>query len=395
MPRGRSWTALWKAWRRPLLLPAFLLLIALCAAVLPPVGRSNAHLRQTGLFQHEPFVRALLTRRDAGDTLAVGGPCRVRDASGSVVLEDGGTLTWNGQVIAAGGRRFRPPVAIAPPRGGAVVTLGRTYAGTLDLVAQDRRLLVINRVPLETYLAGVIGAEMGVHFPDEALKAQTVASRSYAVRRIRARRRRAFDVGATQATQVYRGILPGHERARRLVDATRGEVLIHDDEVLDAVYSSTCGGHTRPADEAFGNPAPSPLMGASCGHCDDAPLFRWKASVSVDKLLRDLGLRRGPARLDGIRFHPSGRLRDVTLRTAGGTRVVTAGRLRRALGAASKSPWIAHVTLDGDTIHVVGHGFGHGVGLCQYGARGLARRRKGCGDILGRYFPGAERARAW
>ncbi|NRA96569.1 MAG: SpoIID/LytB domain-containing protein [Planctomycetes bacterium] len=396
MPGRKSWTGLWKAWRRPLLLPAFLLLIALCAAVLPPVGHVREDLRDLDLFSNEPLVRALLTRRDSGTSLEIGGPCRVRDASGSIVLEDGGRLVWDGRAVAAGKRRFEPPVAIAPPRGGTLVTLGRRYAGTLRLVADDDgRLLVTNRVPLETYIAGVISAEMGLHFPNEALKAQAVASRSYAVRRIRTRQRRAYDVGATQATQVYRGILPGHARARRLVAATRAEVLIYDGDVLDAVYSSTCGGHTRPAEEAFGDAAPAPLMGGPCGHCNDAPLARWTATVKLRAVRRALKLAAGPMTLGALRFHPSKRLRALTLLTAAGAREVTAKQLRRLLGKQAKSPWIAQVALDADTLLISGRGFGHGVGLCQYGARGLARRRKSAGEILGWYFPGADRARAW
>ena len=396
MSGRKSWTALWKAWRRPLLLPAFLLLIALCAGVLPPVGQPLEGLPELRLFDGEPLIRALLSRRDVGSGIDIGGPCRLRDASTSMVLEGGGRLSWDGHVVTVGGQRFEPPISIAPPRGGSLVTLDRRYAGALELLADDNgSLLVINRVPVETYLAGVISAEMGIHFPDEALKAQAVACRSYAIRRIRTRKRRAFDVGATQATQVYRGILAGHDRARRLVAATHAEVLIHDDEILDSVYSSTCGGHTRPADEAFGNAAPAPLMGGPCGHCDDAPLFRWSATLEVEAVRRMLKVPRGPMSLESQRYYPSHRLRTLTLITVVGTREVTARQLRRLLGKAAKSPWIASVTLEKDRFLINGRGFGHGVGLCQYGARGLARRRKSAGDILDWYFSGAERARAW
>lgn len=391
-----SWKALWRSWRRPLLLPAFLLLVALTATVLPPVaGSLRADVENLALFDGEPTIRVLLERVKPTGRFAFGGPVRVRDRFTTRVLERGGTARWDGRAVRIGDLAFTPPVRIAAPRGAPLEIQGRRYDGTLALVVSGRNVLVVNRVPLETYVAGVIAAEMGMHFPEEALKAQAVACRTYAVWRMRARRRSAYDVGVTQATQVYRGASAAQERARRLVAATRGLILAHEAQVLDALYSSTCGGATRSASEAFGDPAPPPLSGVPCGHCNDAPRFKWTVAVPNRSLARALGLPGTPTAYTDPTFFRSGRLKSVTIRIGSTSRVVSGARLRRALGSRIHSPWITDLSLNGSTLSVSGRGFGHGVGLCQYGARGLARRQRDARQILAWYYPGAETARAW
>ncbi len=393
---GRKWrSGWWKAWRRWLLLPVFLLLVALGAAVLPPLPITDAPPGVRPLFDREPEIRALLIRLDPGESFRAGGPCRLRNQRRSAVLEDGGDLTWDGRSVLSGDARFEPPVELTPPRGGAVKVGPHRYSGRVRLVADGDDLLVINHVGLEEYLAGVIAVEMGLHFPDEALEAQTVACRSYAVHRLLSRRHRPFDVGATQATQVYRGVPRGADRARRVVEATRGEVLTTDGEVLDAVYSSTCGGATRSAEEAFGNPGPSCLGGDRCGHCDDAPLFRWNADLSTDRVRDALHLSSPPTSVERLASHPSGRLIKLVLATDDGPRNLRTSLLRKLVGRRARSDWITGARIEDGRLLISGRGFGHGVGLCQYGARGLALERKDRQEILRWYYPGAGRARAW
>jgi len=388
--------ALWRAWRRPLLLPAFLLVIALTAAVLPPVASTiQADLTNLALYDDEPKIRALLTRAEPRTTLTLEGTVRVRDSITTRVLESGGALRWDGKVVTVGDATFTPPVRLAPPLRVPLKIEGRAYDGVATLTADGDTLLVVNRVALETYLAGVIAAEMGLHFPDEALKAQAIASRTYAVRRMRTRRSKDYDVGVTQSTQVYRGIPAADARATRIVSATRGIIMSWEGTILDALYSSTCGGATRPATEAFGDPAPAALDGVPCGHCNDSPRFLWTARTPRAALARALGLADARFTIADARFFRSGRLRDITVRGGGNTRIITGTRLRRALVEKAYSPWITAVTVEGKDVVVTGRGFGHGVGMCQYGARGLARRRRDVSAILARYYPGAEMALAW
>lgn len=383
------------AYRRPLLLAAGLFLIVVGAFLLPPIASRVAGLESLDLFPSEPEIRVLLHRLKGGDGVQVGElPYRIVSATGSPRAGAAGRLTFDGKRARLRGRALTLPTRLLPKTNDGIRIGSHRYLGVVSLVREENTLAIVGRFPLEDYVAGVIACEMGLHFPEEALRAQSIAARTYAVPRMRRRSGHLWHVRATQAAQVYRGVPAGVDRAQRIVRSTRGVVLAWEDALLDAVYSSTCGGTTRPAGEAFGGDTIPPLQGVPCGHCDDAPLFRWTARIPVARVLRELSLPGTDLVIRSRRFHDSERLRDATI-DAGDRRVLTAARLRRLVGKQARSPWIRDVFVSGRTLVVKGRGFGHGVGLCQYGARGLAERRRTGEEILARYYPGARRVLAW
>jgi stage II sporulation protein D len=306
-------------------------------------------------------------------------------AGGEVTLEGQPTGTAQLAITAAG--------AIAVDGGGKLPVLVGTR---LAAHAREDTLLVVAEVPLERYLAGVVPLEMDAGWPLEALKAQAVAARTYAINRRAARRKAGalFDVEATVMDQVYGGATAEDPRAVAAIVATRGEWLADDAGApILAAFHSTSGGHTESAEAVWGEARPY-LVGAACPFDRESPVHTWSILVPVDEVeqrlvaggyavtgLRDLVVRSRTA---------SGRARAVDARRAGGeTVVVPAGDLRRLLGYGRLKSTAFSVRRHGAALRFDGRGAGHGIGMCQYGARGMALAGRDYRAILAFYYPGA------
>lgn len=276
--------------------------------------------------------------------------------------------------------------------------------------------LVINRVPLEEYLRGVVPLEMGnrPRGDSSALQAQAVASRSYAYVRLGARG--SFDVRATVADQVYGGVDAENQPGSAAVDATRGLVLRYQGRVVDALYSSTCGGSTAEPSEMWrsgGVPylqRVSDRVGSSTRYyCDAAPRYRWTRALSRSDLQMALNQylksyaavpEGGPGNARQIAVAsntPSGRVRVLEIETDRGAYALRGNDIRyvlRAPGGEILSSTYFSVEpehgRDGLITRVTfrGRGYGHGVGMCQWGAIGRARAGQSFRSILGTYYPG-------
>lgn len=248
---------------------------------------------------------------------------------------------------------------------------------------------------LEDYVAGVVAGEMPASFPAEALKAQAVAARSYALtRKIEAQAAgRASDIGAGVLAQVFAKD-PG-AAARAAAAATAGEVLALGMEPVEAYFHASCGGRTEGGLAALGRDLPY-LRSVPCGYCDRAPKVAWSVKVSRRELGKVAGLG-GPA--TGARVAsrtPSGRAEKVEISAGDRKVVMAASDLRQRLGFSRlpslafdvREPWWGDLVFEG-------RGQGHGAGLCQWGAAGLARQGKTYREILAHYYPGVEVVRMY
>jgi stage II sporulation protein D len=292
---------------------------------------------------------------------------------------------------------------------------GKRYRGdvTITIGADGRTFEVVNEVPLEAYLAGVIGSEMPYYWEPEALKAQAIAARTYCLHtKMRYGVNRAWDVSPTQAHQVYSGISAETAQIWAIVNATQGKVLVCTGEdgqesVFPTYYSSTCGGHTEDGSNIFGE-SWSALKGVPCPYCRDvapAEKFQWPTAsydlAEASRLvfekypkLRNLGEIRSIVPSKESKYE-GGWSRIIYVRltgTSGQTGVLKAQDLRLALdpsGQKIKSTACV-IQVDGRTLRFIGgRGWGHGVGMCQCGAEGMARKGFTVEQILGYYYPGA------
>ncbi|MEZ6195728.1 MAG: SpoIID/LytB domain-containing protein [Planctomycetota bacterium] len=378
---------------RAVLASGLVLLVAmLLAGWIGERGREARAARHLALFSGEPSVRVRLTafgRRDVNV-----------EARGLEVARGDGDWTESGRSLRVGARDGLPvldgEVAETPcrlrSRDGVLELDGMRYPGVLNLRSDPNRGLVfILEVPLETYLSCVLPREMPLASDEAALEAQSIAARSYVVATMLRRREAAWDVVDTEASQVF-GALDGlAETARRTVDRTTGVVLAEGEEVLPAYFSATCGGHTRSNGVAFGERARPALAGTRCGFCDGASDHHWQRRIEPGALRRLAGgeaVRSVIVVGDGSRG-ADGRLRLTT--ASGRSLEIGARELRGALGSKRlRSTWFTGAEIRDGALIVSGRGFGHGVGLCQNGARAMALAGRDAREILEHYYPGAE-----
>jgi stage II sporulation protein D len=375
----------------------------------------------------EPQLRIGLAVAASSATIGGGDDLVITDPSGARIAAVPAGEQW--RVVPSGaGIQLQPPgrAGLGPMEMVAVVATdprdlvrvaGRTYRGVVEIVRDTAGLTVVNRLLLESYLVGVVSAEMGrrsqVEF--EALKAQALVSRTYALRNLRRRAALGFDLHAGVSDQVYGGTASETPEGREAVGLTRGQVLTLDSRPIDAFYYSTCGGRTADGVEAF-RAASRPYLRSFAdvdehgqAYCRISPRYRWREEWSGDALRTTLR-RTLPATL-GVGADRASEVRDVWVaqRTMSGRvgrlgitlpadHLMVEGRVvRQVLRPASgdllrSAAFTLTASRSGRQItHLVaeGSGAGHGVGMCQWGAVGRSRAGQDYQRILAAYFPGA------
>ncbi len=279
-------------------------------------------------------------------------------------------------------------------RGTYVQMNSRSYRGALEVrKKRNGLLLVVNELDIEDYLKGVIAAEIPHDWEPEVLKAQAVAARTYALYQKRAAGSRAYHIVATVDSQVYGGRSAEHAAALEAVRATRDDVITYRGQVIPAFYHASCGGHTENAYDLWGIDAPY-LQGVDCECQEISQYGLWEKRISAGVVvtsLQKLGFRLRDItgiEIDGIT--PAGRVRQLVIRHSGGALPVPAEKFRAALGYAVVPSVFFEPELSGSEIVLSGRGLGHGVGLCQWGAKEMARRGYDYRAILSHYYPGTQ-----
>ncbi len=270
---------------------------------------------------------------------------------------------------------------------------GRAYRGSVEVRRRAGKLMVINELDLEDYLKGVIPAEIPFDWEEEALKAQAVASRSYAHYEKRQAGKRPYHIRATVDSQVYLGMRAERDRSTRAVDETKGMVVMYAGEVIPAFYHSSCGGHTEDAAMLWGLDEPY-LKGVDCDCQEISRYGLWEKRFSAENVVA--ALRRQGYRMSTIsgvdidEMTPAGRVKKVVFRYPGGRVSVPAETLRAALGYSQVPSIFFEPELIDREIVFSGRGLGHGVGLCQWGARMMAQKGFDFKAILAYYYPGTQ-----
>ncbi len=268
----------------------------------------------------------------------------------------------------------------------------RSYRGKMVLRVYKSRLQVLNVLPLEDYLLGVVPLEMPSGFPAEALKAQAIAARSWTVRNRHKHEADGADVCDGTHCQVYGGVTVEKESTTLAVQGTAGLILVNGEAPVDGVYTADCGG--QPAPNSPGLP-PADRDESGKDHCAANPAHRWSLSFTFLEVWQAAGekdsgqkLPKGELDVQIVQTDASGRVVTLRIRCGEQTREVSGTRLRSRLSLPST---LFSVRLDqGNTIVFEGSGSGHGNGLCQWGAAGRARAGYKAEDILQAYYPGAQ-----
>ncbi|MCS5692151.1 SpoIID/LytB domain-containing protein [Cyanobium sp. FGCU-6] len=391
-----------------------------------------------------PPVRVLLRQGDSLEITAASGALRLSDGSGRPVLE---VPAWRRLRLA-----LRPAAVVAvvegaqgaePPRvlplaplwlepltqgerpSEAMVALGeQRYRGRLYLRPDGERLQAINVIGVESYLPSVVGSEMPATWPLPALMAQAVAARTYALGQ---RRPSApFDLKATVASQVYRGVSAETASTREAVARTRGEVLTYGDALINAVFHSSSGGATENSGEIWSRQLP--YLVSVPDFDQRSPVRQWEQRYEPEQLRRAFPETDGVRGIEVLAKSSTGRIRRARIIGPAGALELSGPELRQRLGLRSTMasfqflPTAAPVVgvplfapaaagsiqgavgaagrnddppaVAAPSLLVSGRGFGHGVGMSQWGAYGLALKGQGHRQILSHYYPGA-RLTSW
>jgi stage II sporulation protein D len=339
------------------------------------------------------FIRVLLS----GETSSVvleGETIRAWGVDGRLVAEAAGrvTLAAVGERIRWNGSRLLGDTLDAA--GAPDLRVGnRKVTGRIRLLARKGKLLAVAVVPFEAYVAAVISREAAPRFHPEALAALAVAARTYAAGAVAKPRDPAYDVVASVEDQVFDGMDGVAAVFREAADRTRGVVVRFRGELAQTVYHSTCGGRTEDAGSAWGKDVPY-LRAQLCDDCAESPVYRWEYRMSEAegrRVAKTLGVPPGnDLRIAVAGRTPTGRANRVRISSGAVSRELQAAEFRKAAGYAKVRSLKMEIVPVAGEWRFTGEGWGHGVGLCQFGANGMARRGAGFREILARYYPGTE-----
>ncbi len=382
----------------------------------------DAYSRTLPVLDAPPVVRISIARKVPSAVLSVGGNYRLRSLPGPVTLEEGHSLpattvsargdriVWRGEPLPARDLFLTTD----DPWLGTVTVGGVPYRGEIRIVIEEPgTVTVVNHVDLEDYLAGVLGSEVPLDWPLEALKAQAIAARSYALFRVRSQTGLApLDLTSGTDSQVYGGardkLAPqARVKLKAVADETRGMVLTFAHKIFQVNYHAVCGGHTDPAWLLVGGDAVTPLRGVPCDWCKVAAAreprvagrFRWNFRIEEPELRKKLAALPGwagdvPASapvtaITPVPVGPGGHA-GIARVTVGAREIpVEMPKLRAAVGWENLLSSAFEVRRAGTTFLFEGKGWGHGGGMCQWGIWAMSQDGFSAAEILSYYYPGS------
>jgi stage II sporulation protein D len=284
---------------------------------------------------------------------------------------------------------------VEPSKQDGYVFIGsRWYRGRTLVLPTSGGITAVNYVPLEQYLYSVVGAEMPASWSLEALKSQAVAARSYALYQRQHSANAVFDVGNTTAWQVYSGLEKEAPSTRAAVDTTQGQVLTYQGQIINAVFHSCAGGYTENVEDVWTSPLP--YLRSVPSPDSDFPQCQWQPiSLSSSELSSQLGYG-GTIAAVAVQRHTSGRVLSLTVTGTTGSRTIKGEDVRDRLSLKStlfsidaepsRVASAGRLPVNPSRFRITGVGYGHGIGLSQYGAYKLAQQNWNYQQILLHYY---------
>lgn len=275
--------------------------------------------------------------------------------------------------------------------GGHVNINGTPYRGKLELIPALGGLHIINIVDIENYLKGVVPSEVMPGWPVEVLKAQAVAARTYAYYHLmNSSSGSPWDLDATVRFQVYRGVSAEADSTNSAVMQTAGEIITYNGKPIIAYFHSTCGGGTVNGGEVWSGSDFPYLAAVRCPHCSESPHYEWKTQLSLDDIRDAVAARyKTVTRINSIRFNRTGnRVAEVKIVHSNGNLALGGNEFRMLFPGQTIKSMHFRAQRSGSNLILHGNGWGHGVGMCQWGAKGLADRGLNYRRILSYYYRG-------
>lgn len=298
----------------------------------------------------------------------------------------------SGGKVQAGSLQSTQPIIIEPAKDTLLTWNNNSYAGKIFIVPAQYTFLLVEHADLETYLYGVLPYEMSYSWPLEALKAQAVAARTYTLKTIESVKNKYFDLYSDVRSQMYKGGGKQYPSVKEAVDSTQSRILTYNDKLFYTYYHGNCGGATDNV-TTWDTAAKSikPLSGAACSYGAHSKNYTWKKDLPLSTVLNYVKNAGLGGKLKNVKVSgrtATGRATHVTFYTSKGEKRVGCNKFRLAVGL--KSCRITRINVTKNAVHFEGRGYGHGIGMCQDGAYGMAKAGKNYEQILKHYYPGSK-----
>lgn len=359
---------------------------------------AKATATEAQLAKQAPDLRVGLASGRASVTImpAEGKATAQTESSKTIALAaNTAAIRWQAGAFLVGREKLRGDVLTIRPSGAGELALdGRRYRGALELRHKGGGLTAVNIVPVDDYLRSVVPEEMPVDWPAEAIKAQSVAARSFALASRGRHASEGYDLCTTMHCQLYTGTAAEKSASNAAIKATRGEVLTYGGKPIEALFHTDSGGMTENSEDVWGSHVPY-LRAAKDTPTKTMP---WTKTISRADLERKLAAKgHDIGKIRSIALSPlaigraakdrtaSGRVKTMTVKGTKGTATLSGTTWRSLLGLKST---LFDAKLTKDAVTFTGYGSGHGLGISQWGAKRLAESGKSYADILHHYYTG-------
>ena len=257
----------------------------------------------------------------------------------------------------------------------------RNYGGAISFRVNNKKLDIVNRVEMDEYLKGVLPKEMSPSFPMESLKAQALCSRSFAINNYNKFIKNGYNLDDTTRSQVYYGKDVEEKTTNKAVEETIGQVIKYDGKVAETIFCASSGGYTVASSEAWGGNSVPYLISKE----DPYSVHPWKYELKNSDLKK---LNLSDVFSVSLDYNNSNRVNNLTFSTSKGDVKIKATDFRKKIGNTIIKSTLFDVNVIGNKVFVSGKGYGHGVGMSQYGAVEMAKKGSNYKDIIEFYFPG-------
>ena len=337
-------------------------------------------------------IRVLIINKADKITVSAGEYIEITDSfSGKKIYQGLGPVTFTryGQYLAANGRSLNVRNCCISSDGATVSIDNRRFRGSIKIYSDSKRLCAINNIQVEDYLYGVVPGEMPHGWAQEALMAQAVAARTYALYIKSKRGDKNYDVESTTASQVYSGFDAEKTASNRAVDLTRNRVITYDGKLIIAYFHARSGGYTEDSKNVWSADLPY-LKGISDKFSKNIQESSWDYFLSYNTMrsrLNKYGLNIGAISvLNAEGKSRSGRVMKVRVVSDNGTSILKSNDFRIKVGPTNLKSTLLQVIPHDNGVLFKGKGYGHGVGMSQWGANRMAQTGFGYQDILKHYY---------
>lgn len=344
----------------------------------------------------DPNIRVCILKNVFAFNLEISGSFSIEDCSTNKNVYSSERLTTKvllkKDILSLAGKKTNMDCLLVRVNDGIFKINNRQYRGNFKII-KNKQLMVVNILPLEEYVKGIAIREISHYWPIEAIKANVIVFRTFALYHMQLYKDKDYDLKSDVYSQVYGGQAAERYRISDIVDQTRGNVLTYKDEILPSFFHSTCAGSTENAAEIW-NIAISPLSGVKCSYCRESIHANWETVLSEDEIVSKL--RRKGYKLSYIRRikvierNESGRISNLEIVTNKEKINIKAEVFRSIMGPdVIKSANFKVINISPSFVFD-GKGWGHGVGLCQWGSYYMAKEDFTYDQILEYYYPGSK-----